>query len=284
MKIASYFHAGRSSYGIVTGENWLIDVGRLADTPPTLREVLAHGYGLADHADDEPTIHFAEVDWLPPIWGSDRTLCVGLNYRSHLAELDIPAPEYPMLFTRWADSVVGHECLLSPPADSRQFDFEGELAIVIGREGRHVAAADALAYVAGYTCFNDGSVRDYQRHTSQFYPGKNFWRSGSCGPWIATEDEFTDGISGASVSTRLNGELMQEAKFDDLLFDVPTLVSYVSRISMLRPGDVICTGTPGGVGAGRTPQVWMQPNDHVEVAIDGVGTLSNWIADEVDTA
>jgi 2-keto-4-pentenoate hydratase/2-oxohepta-3-ene-1,7-dioic acid hydratase in catechol pathway len=165
------------------------------------------------------------------------------------------------------------------PKVSTQFDFEGELAVIIGKVGRHFAIDDAMDHVAGYACFNDGSIRDYQRHTTQFMPGKCFWRSGAFGPWLVTCDEVAEPES-LQLRTRLNGELMQDARIDDLLFSIPQLVSYISDIWPLAVGDVIATGTPGGVGAFRDPKVWMKPGDTVEVEITNLGTLVNRIVDE----
>ncbi len=188
-------------------------------------------------------------------------------------------PKYPWLFVRWPDSQVGHRQPLVKPFASEKYDFEGELAVIIGKPARHVRAADALNYVAGYSCFMDGSVRDWQNHGSQFTPGKNFKSSGSFGPWLVTTDEIADPAT-LNLETRLNGQLMQKASLADLCFDVPALIEYCSTFTELQPGDVISTGTPGGVGFARKPPVWLQAGDTIEVAIDGIGVLQNPVVAE----
>ena len=188
-------------------------------------------------------------------------------------------PQYPMLFPRYPDSLVGSDEPLLRPQASVEFDFEGELAFVIGRAGRAISPARGLDHVAGYCCFNDGSIRDFQRHTTQFLPGKNFFHSGSFGPWLTTVDEVPD-LGAQSLETRLNGEIVQSAKLDDLLFGVEQLVAYLSTIFPVQPGDVVATGTTGGVGAGRKPPLWMKPGDSVTVEISRVGVLTNPIVQE----
>jgi 2-keto-4-pentenoate hydratase/2-oxohepta-3-ene-1,7-dioic acid hydratase in catechol pathway len=204
---------------------------------------------------------------------------VGLNYRKHIAETGREPPRWPSIFTRCMESLVAHGQPLVRPKVSKQLDFEGELGVIIGKPGRHITAAEALEHVAGYTIVNDGSVRDYQRHTIQFFPGKNFWRSGSIGPWLVTPEELPAPLA-MQLTTRLNGKVMQQAFLDELVFGVADLIAYLSDITPLIPGDIIATGTPGGVGAFREPPVWMQPGDLVEVEISGLGILSNHIVDE----
>ncbi len=208
-----------------------------------------------------------------------KILCVGVNYRPHIAEMGREVPDHPVVFTRFPASLVGDGEPLLRPQVSEQYDFEGELAVVIGRPARHVPREDALAYVAGYCCFMDGSVRDWQRHTSQFTPGKNFDRSGAIGPMVAATDIPDPAV--LELTTRVNGEAMQRGRVADLVFDVPTLIAYCSTFTELLPGDVIATGTPGGVGAARTPAVWLRSGDVVEVEIDGIGVLRNPVRDEV---
>jgi 2-keto-4-pentenoate hydratase/2-oxohepta-3-ene-1,7-dioic acid hydratase in catechol pathway len=204
---------------------------------------------------------------------------VGLNYRKHIAEMGRTGGDHPTIFVRFADSVVGHGQAMLRPPESTHYDFEGEFAVVIGRGGRRIAAADALDAVAGYTIFNDATLRDYQAHSTQFTPGKNFWHSGACGPWLLTRDAAPP-IEAMTLTTRLNGVMMQQAGLDDLLFSVPVLIEYLSQVFPLMPGDIIATGTPGGVGAGRSPKLWMAPGDRIEVEIDEIGCLSNLIRDE----
>ena len=187
-------------------------------------------------------------------------------------------PEYPVVFVRFPSSLVGDGEAIVRPAVSGKFDFEGELGVVIGKEAHRVSRARALDYVAGYCCFMDGSVRDWQRHTTQFTPGKNFDRSGAIGS-ITSADAIPD-PSTLELTTRVNGQVMQSASVSELVFDVPYLIEYCSTFMTLRPGDVIATGTPGGVGAARTPPVWLKAGDIVEVEISGIGTLTNPVCDE----
>jgi 2-keto-4-pentenoate hydratase/2-oxohepta-3-ene-1,7-dioic acid hydratase in catechol pathway len=245
----------------------------------SLREALADEDWLGRIAQRGATHAATDVRLLPPIPEPPRIICVGLNYRAHIAESGREAPPHPILFARFPDSLVGHGEALIRPIVSEQFDFEGELAFVIGRPGRHVKPERALDHVAGYCVFNDGSVRDYQRHTTQFMPGKTFHRSGSAGPWLMTPDEAPP-VAAMEVMTRLNGQTMQRAPLSDLLFGVEDLIAYASRIWPLQPGDVFATGTPAGVGAFRKPPVWMKPGDTIEVEIRGVGVLRNPIVDE----
>ena len=260
-----------------------MDLGRqFLDCWPDLGAAIA-GDGLADlmraGSSKSAEVSFQEIEFLPTIPNPPKIICVGLNYKSHIEEMERDAPEYPMLFARYADSQVGHKQPMVRPKASDKFDFEGELAFVVGRTGRHIAAKNALDHIAGYVCFNDGSVRDYQRHTTQFMPGKTFWHSGAIGPWMVTVDAVPD-PSALSLTTRLNGAVMQEATTDDLLFDVPTLIEYLSQIAPLVPGTVVATGTTGGVGAGRVPPVWLAAGDVVEIDISRIGVLRNTIVDE----
>jgi 2-keto-4-pentenoate hydratase/2-oxohepta-3-ene-1,7-dioic acid hydratase in catechol pathway len=187
--------------------------------------------------------------------------------------------ENPTVFTRFANSQTGHLSPIIRPRVSHDLDFEGELAVIIGKPGRYIARSDAWDHVAGYACYNDGSVRDFQRHTHQFTPGKNFPGTGAFGPWMMTTDEFS--FRGSQrLQTRVNGQVVQEATFDQMIFDVPRMIEYCSTFTRLEPGDVIATGTPGGVGAKRTPPLWLKPGDTVEVEIDDLGILRNGVADE----
>lgn len=236
--------------------------------------------GLARIAATLPTgPRAADLHLLPPVPDPGKIICVGLNYRSHIAETGLTAPAAPLLFARFANSVTGHDQPLIRPKLSEQFDFEGELAVVIGRTARHVPPAEALSHVAGYSCFNDGSLRDLQLATSQFLPGKICWQSGSFGPWLVTADAIPDPTQ-LRLETRLNGTVVQSARLDDLLFDIPTLIAHLSALTVLDPGDVIVTGTTGGVGMARTPPLWMRAGDRVEVEIDGIGILANTVQDE----
>ena len=282
MKLISFRHQRRDSYGVVTSDG-IVDVGRkLGGSHATLGAVLRAGAldAVRDAATGESAdVSFDDIEYLPPITNPGKIICIGLNYKTHIEETGRPAPEYPILFPRYADSHVGNGQPMVRPKVSEKYDFEGELAFVIGKAGRHVAAADALDYVAGYSCYNDGSIRDYQRHTSQFMPGKTFWHSGAFGPWLVTADEQPD-PGAMTLVTRLNGEEMQRAGTDDLLFGVPALIEYMSAIAPLQPGDVISTGTTGGVGFARKPPVWMKAGDTIEIEISGIGSLVNPIIDE----
>lgn len=278
MKIASFLYDGRSSYGVVDGDT-VSDVGAvLGQCYSDLRSVLESSDGLAELAAlrDAPVLSVEQVQWLPVIPNPDKVLCVGLNYLKHIVETGREVPKHPTLFTRFASAQVGHDQPLIQPKASTAFDFEGELAIVIGKAGRHISKENALQHIAGYSLFNDGSIRDWQRHTLQFTAGKNFVGSGSFGPWLVTQEEITD-INSLVLETRLNGEVVQREGLDDLLFKIPELIEYISTFTELLPGDVIATGTPGGVGAFRTPPLWMKPGDVVEVEVEGIGTLKNTV-------
>lgn len=220
----------------------------------------------------------ASVALLPPIPDPHKVICIGLNYRAHAAEAGLKVPQHPSLFLRLANTLAAHNAPLVRPRLSSEFDYEGGLAIVIGRPGRHIPKADALAHVFGYACFNDGSLRDFQfRHSTTV--GKNFPSTGGFGPWIATADTIPD-PSKLTLTTRLNGAQVQHKGLDDMIFDVPSIISYVSSWTELGAGDVISTGTPEGVGLGRKPPLWLKPGDVVEVEISGIGVLRNPIVAE----
>lgn len=281
MKLASFTFRGRSSFGIITGDG-IIDAGaRLKGRYASLASALAEQGALQTLRDKTADFSLADVKLLPPVPSSGRITCVGLNYKTHIKEMGMETPAYPILFPRYPDSLVASGEPMVRPRLTDKFDYEGELAVVIGKAGRHICAENALDHVAGYSCLNDGSLRDFQSHTSQFMPGKNFWHSGAFGPWLVTPDEFGE-ISKHSLTTRLNGQIVQYTGLDDLLFGVPELIAYISQIWPLQAGDVIATGTTGGVAAARKPPLWMRPGDQVEVEIDGIGVLTNdIIAEEV---
>ncbi|OPG72756.1 5-carboxymethyl-2-hydroxymuconate isomerase [Pseudomonas ogarae] len=282
MKLASFIVQGRSSYGVVEGDQ-IIDLESLK---PTLGSDLKQAIGhnrlnemSAARLASLPRIPLAEVTFLPVIPNPGKVLCIGINYATHVRETGREMPTYPMIFTRFADSQTAHLQPIVRPTASHKLDFEGELAVVIGKAARHVKHADALDYVAGYACYNDGSVRDWQKHTIQFVPGKNFPNTGGFGPWLVTGDEIGD-PQDLELTTRLNGEVMQHTRTSDMIFDVRQLIEYCSTFTELAPGDVIVTGTTGGVGAFREPPVWMKPGDEVEIEIARIGTLRNSIVDE----
>lgn len=221
----------------------------------------------------------SDLQFAPVIPNPDKILCVGVNYRPHIEEMGRQVPDHPVVFVRFPASLVGHNEPILRPRASKQFDFEGELAVVIGKRARHVKRDGALDCIAGYCCFMDGSIRDWQRHTPQFTPGKNFHHSGAIGPCIVTADEIPD-PSVLQLTTFVNGEAMQHGRVAELVFDIPALIEYCSTFAELLPGDIIATGTPGGVGAARTPPVWLQPGDTVDVDIPGVGRLRSPVLDE----
>ncbi|MDT7952148.1 MAG: fumarylacetoacetate hydrolase family protein [Acetobacteraceae bacterium] len=266
---------GVASWGVVERDE-VIDLGTEA---PSLRAALPDLAKVTQKTDGLARHKLSAVTYLPPIPNPDKIICIGLNYASHILEGGRPMPEKPTIFTRWANSQVGHDQAIVRPKVSETLDFEGELAVIVGAAARHVSEPDAMAVVAGYSCYNDGSVREWQRHSSQFGPGKNFPGTGGFGPYLVTPDEAGD-VTRASLVTRLNGEEMQRATIDDLVFTIPKLIAYCSTFTELAPGDVIITGTTGGVGAYRTPPVWMKPGDVVEVEISGVGLLRNTVVEE----
>ncbi len=279
MRLMSFETGGRASWGVVEGDG-VKDIGAVAgDRWPTLRAALEAGALAEATAMDAPVLALSDVTFLPVIPQPERIFCVGINYASHIAETGRETPTHPMIFVRWPSSQVGHGQPMICPKESHKFDFEGELAVIIGTGGRRIPAEKALEHVAGYSCYNDGSIRDFQRHTFQFTPGKNFPLTGGFGPWMVTGDEIPD-PSALTLETRLNGAVMQAAPISDLVFDVPTLVAYLSLWTPLSPGDVIITGTTGGVGAFREPPVWMKDGDTVEVEISGIGTLTNPVTAE----
>jgi 2-keto-4-pentenoate hydratase/2-oxohepta-3-ene-1,7-dioic acid hydratase in catechol pathway len=231
-----------------------------------------------------PTFALASVEFRPPLTTPNKIICVGLNYRDHTDESGYQQPDYPTLFTRFTTSFVGHLAPIVRPRVSEAFDYEGELVAVIGREGRHIAPSAALSHVAGYSIFNDGSIRDYQHRTPQWTVGKNFDATGSFGPVFVTAAELPQGARGLDLQTRLNGQVVQSSNTDRMIFDVATLVSIISEAMTLLPGDLIVTGTPAGVGHSRNPKLYMKPGDVVEVEIEGIGTLRNPITEESVTA
>ena len=227
----------------------------------------------------------AQVDekgliYLPPVHNPSKIICLGLNYRDHAIETGNPIPKYPVVFTRAATTLTGHGQRMVVPKVSKQLDYECELAVVIGKGGRHIRKARALDHVAGYSCFNDGSIRDYQFKSSQFIMGKNFDATGGFGPEMVTPDELPAGANGLDITTKLNGKSMQKSNTEQHIFDVPTTIQVLSEVMTLESGDVIIMGTPHGVGAARKPPVWMKSGDVCEITIKGIGTLMNRIVGE----
>lgn len=286
MRIASIVTSEGPSVGVDDGDS-VIDLRSLApELPADLRRLLQLGpEALADIGRRARTggkrLDPERVRFLPVIPGPHAVWCAALNYPTHVREGNWERPSRPPFFLRVAGSLCGHLEPIVQPTVSERLDYEGELAVVIGRRARHVPMADAYEVIAGYSCFNDASVRDWQRHTAQITSGKNFAATGAFGPWLTTVDELADNeIENAELTTRLNGTVMQRTKIGEMIFGIPELINYLSTISELLPGDVIVTGTPGGVGARQTPQVFMNPGDLVEVEIDRVGLLRNPIVRE----
>ncbi len=254
-----------------------------AGYPGTLDQVLARGVDLNDVATalrGGASFDPEEITYLSPLEEPGKILCVGFNYADHAAEASFELPEYPALFTRFATTLVGHNQPLIRPKASPQFDYEGELVVVIGKSGRHIPKANVFDHVAGYSIFNDASVRDYQFKSPQWIPGKNFDGSGGFGPAFVTADELPAGGAGLKIETRLNGKTVQSANTNDLIFKVADLISIISEVMTFEPGDVMVTGTPSGVGFSRKPPLFMKAGDKCEVEIEGIGRLSNPIVDE----
>jgi 2-keto-4-pentenoate hydratase/2-oxohepta-3-ene-1,7-dioic acid hydratase in catechol pathway len=278
MKFLSFQSGKTASYGAVVDDG-IVDLGkRLGKTYPTLRAALADG-ALAEltkiaKSARKTDLPLKKIKYLPVIPDARKIICVGLNYKDHQAETKNNATENPTLFLRMQASQIGHNQPMIKPKESQKLDWEGELAVIIGRGGRRIAREKAMGHIAGYACYHDGSVRDFQRHTTQFTPGKNFVGTGGFGPWMVTKDEVGD-ITKQTLTTRVNGVVKQQAGIDLLIFDIPTLIAYISTFVPLEGGDVIVTGTPGGVGAARTPPEFMKPGDVAEIEITGVGTLRN---------
>jgi 2-keto-4-pentenoate hydratase/2-oxohepta-3-ene-1,7-dioic acid hydratase in catechol pathway len=282
MKLVSFISASHPSYGVVK-DGGVVDLGRrLGDRWLTLKALLAAGaLSKAESVarDAAPDVRLDAIELTPVIPDPDKIICVGLNYRDHVAETGRTVTAKPALFPRYAASQVGHLQPLVKPKVSNEFDYEGELAVVIGKGGRHIPAERALEHVAGYACYNDGSVRDWQRHTSQYLAGKTFAGTGGFGPWLVTADEIPDPAR-LALETRLNGQVVQHTTTDLMITSVQEQIAYISTILPLLPGDVVVSGTPGGVGFKRNPPLYMRPGDIAEVEISGIGVLRNPIVAE----
>jgi 2-keto-4-pentenoate hydratase/2-oxohepta-3-ene-1,7-dioic acid hydratase in catechol pathway len=280
MKLASYIANGKPSFGAVVGDGVVTLNDKLGGRYSTLRDALAGGAvdemkRLAQGA--TPDQKLAGLKFLPLIPNPEKIMCVGINYKSHAAEHGTEAPKLPNIFTKFVNTLEAHEGEMLRPKVSTSFDFEGELALVIGKGGRHIKAADALSHVAGYTCFCDGSVRDFTKYS--LVASKNFLRSSPLGPWMVTADEIPDPTK-LTLVTRLNGKEMQRSGTDMLIHSIPAIIEFCSVFTPLSPGDIIATGTPDGIGAKQTPPVWMKAGDVLEIEISNIGTLRNKIVDE----
>lgn len=275
MKLVSFLRDGRAGWGVVEGDG-VRDMSAALRGVHTLRTLLEQdGLEAARIASPSaPLVSMEDIRLLPVLPDPSKIFCVGLNYQEHREETNNPVVENPTIFVRFANSLNAHgEPIIHPP-ETTKLDFEAELAVVIGKAGRRISRAAAFDHVAGFACANDVSVRDWQRHTSQMTPGKNWPTTGPLGPWLVTRDEVGE-LSPLAICCRLNGQTVQEATLGDMIFDVPRLIEYLSTFTELVPGDVIFTGTPGGVGARREPPLFMKPGDRVEIEIEKVGLLVN---------
>lgn len=276
MKIVSFEHNGRAGYGRVDDGQIVVAP---ASAPADLKAALAKGDVAAALADAGERVALADVVLLPVLPNPGKILCVGHNYEDHRKETGRAKVDHPSIFTRWADTLVGAGQPIVRPRESTDLDFEGELAVIIGKGGRRIAREAAQDHIAGFAIANDASVRDWQWHTHQFIPGKNFPDTCALGPWMMTADELGS-LEQHRITTRVNGQVVQDAGFDQMIFSVADIIAYCSGFTTLSPGDVILTGTPGGVGAKRTPPLWLKPGDVVEVTVTGLGVLSNPVAED----
>ncbi len=281
MKLVTFVRMGKISFGALKAGGVVDLTGRIGHNVNSIKDILK--LDLIDKAQEyikekNAEISISEITFLPVIPDPEKIFCIGLNYQEHKKETGRPDVKNPTIFTRFANTQTGHLQPLVKPNFSDRFDYEGELAITIGKGGRYIEEKNALDHIAGYSCYNDGSVRDFQRHTSQYTPGKNFPATGPFGPCLVTPDEVGD-YKKLPIETRLNGTIMQKAKLSDLIFPIPKLINYISTFTTLSTGDVIVTGTPGGVGDRREPPVYMKPGDVIEVDIGKVGILMNFITE-----
>jgi 2-keto-4-pentenoate hydratase/2-oxohepta-3-ene-1,7-dioic acid hydratase in catechol pathway len=278
VKLVSYLHRGESAFGVLT-EDSIIPASRLGPWR-SVKDLLAND-GVAALLDGAarlaPSLSLTEVMLLPVVPDPGKILCAGLNYQDHRDETGRDPTERPTIFIRFADSQVAAGASIVCPPRVTKLDYEGEVAVVIGRSGSEINPADAYDHVAGYACYNDFSARDWQRHSSQWTAGKNFPGTGAFGPYLVTPDEIVD-VTELKLETRVNGEIRQSAVVADLIFDIPELIAYISSFTPLSPGDVIVTGTPGGVGLFRDPPVFLAPGDLIEVEVTALGILANRVA------
>jgi acylpyruvate hydrolase len=286
MRLVAFEHQGAPRLGVVDGEA-VIDLADAApDLPRELAALLRREGGLAAAGaaakSAKPAARGAlkGLRLLPPVGNPGKIVCLGLNYVDHAAEGGHAKPTYPSLFLRCTSSLCGHGAPIVRPRCSTSLDYEAELVAVVARRARHVPKEKALEVIAGYSCFNDASVRDYQRKTTQWTIGKNFDATGAFGPWFVTADALPAGATGLAIKSKLNGAVMQNANTSDMLFPVDETVALLTECMTLEPGDLLVMGTPAGVGYARKPPVWMKPGDTIEIEIEGIGTLSNPIRDE----
>jgi 2-keto-4-pentenoate hydratase/2-oxohepta-3-ene-1,7-dioic acid hydratase in catechol pathway len=285
MRLITFIHNGREQIG-VRQDDVVIPVASIDPAlPGSIMQLLADGRleDLRSKVSNYDGVGLAvdDIDYLPLIPRPGKIICIGRNYAAHAAEGGADTPTFPEVFFRGATSLVPHNGIIIRPPCSETLDFEGEFALVIGKNCRHATEDNALDFIAGYTLFNDATIRDYQRFSSQWTVGKNFDGTGAFGPELVTSDELPDGMAGLSLTTKLNGELMQDGQIDNLVFPVRTLITILSEWMTLEPVDVVVTGTPAGVGYARKPPVWMKPGDTVEIEVEGLGKLVNVVQDEL---
>ncbi|MDO8768566.1 MAG: fumarylacetoacetate hydrolase family protein [Burkholderiaceae bacterium] len=282
MKLISFLNQGIPSYGVVIGEDVLDLKPILGSQAADLKTLISKnllGEAATAAKNHQPSLKFSDLTLLPVIPNPNKIVCIGLNYGEHVRETGREITESPALFLRVNESQVAHGQDIVRPPESFKLDYEGEIAVVIGKGGRRISEADAWDHIAGYSCYNDGSIRDWQVNTSQWTAGKNFWRTGGFGPWMVTADEIKPNQS-MTLVTRLNGQEMQRATTEMMIHSIPRQISYISAFIPLEAGDVIVTGTPGGIGNKRVPPVFMKPGDVVEIEVDAIGVLRNGICDE----
>lgn len=277
MKIVSFEHQGRARYGVIEGDQVVVAP---ADGPADLKAALAADGVAQVVSGATERVALSDVALLPVLPNPGKILCVGHNYEDHRKETGRAKVDHPSIFTRWADTLVAAGQPIVRPRESTDLDYEGELAIVIGKGGRRISKETALDHVAGYAIANDASVRDWQWHTHQFTPGKNFPNTCALGPWLMTADELGP-LDQHRITATVNGQVVQDAGFDQMIFSVADIIAYCSGFTTLSPGDVILTGTPGGVGAKRTPPLWLKPGDVVEVTVTGLGVLTNPVTQDI---
>ena len=282
MKLISFLNQGTPSYGIVNGDDVLDLTPILGAQAPDLKTLIARDLlgAAAEAAKTHPfSLQYSQLTLLPVIPNPGQIFCIGLNYGEHVRETGKEITETPVIFLRLPESQVAHGQDIVRPPESHRLDYEAEIAIVIGKPGRRIQEEDAWDHIAGYACYNDGSIRDWQVATSQWTPGKNFYKTGGFGPWMVTSDEIPAGKV-MRLQTILNGQVLQDTTTDKMIHNIPRQIAYISTFIPLSPGDVIVTGTPGGVGNKRTPQIFMKPGDVCEIVVDAIGTLRNTVRDE----
>ena len=288
MRYVTYDENGTSRLGAVVGDDVVDIAAVIPGAPATMLDLIGADASVHHQLRDGlgaagmPRRPLADCRLMAPLLNAGKFICLGLNYAEHAKEGGHALPDYPSLFLRASTSLIGPDEPMIVPTCSEKLDYEAELVIVVGKRCRHVREEDAKDVIFGYSVFNDGSVRDYQRRTAQWTAGKNFDGTGAFGPWIVTRDEVAPGAHGLGIRSRLNGKVMQDSNTEHMIFNVPRTIAILSEIMTLEPGDLIATGTPSGVGHARKPPVWMRPGDVVEVEVDGVGTLRNPIVAEAD--